>query len=180
MSAAREAEALEVAWQDAGWGPRRASPLAEHDPPLLFSLRWPAPWQVDEFRVDRTGAPWVIVTQRARLTLPRDGAPDMVLLAALSVSLADAGAPPPVSEMGDHARPVAGAHHVGVRTSAVRTAAIGAAGPRLEVRVVRFMLSTPYGVLALAFTAPQPQFYDVMEPMFDHIAQTARLDPCAS
>jgi hypothetical protein len=153
--------ALDAAWQDAGWGPREATPVAGHDPPLLFSLRWPQAWQVDELDAEAQSPTW-ITTQRVRLALPREEGGHVVLLGALTVSLADVGEPPPVA-----------------RTSSVRTAPLGDGGPSVEMLVVRFMLTTPYGLLSLAFTALQPQFYDVMEAMFDSVAQTARLDPCA-
>jgi hypothetical protein len=57
--------------------------------------------------------------------------------------------------------------------------ALGDEGPSLEVLVVRRMLHTSSGVLALAFTALQPDFYDVLEPLFDRVTQTVRLDPYA-
>jgi hypothetical protein len=171
--------ALEAAWQDAGWGPRRASPVVGHDPPLLFSLRWPDGWKVDELQGGDDGAPsadsplgrlrvWgagpaAITTQRVTLRLPRPGRPDFQLLATLSASLADVGDLP----------------EDGVRVRSTRPVTLGDDLPSLEVLVVRHMLQTPFGVLALAFSALQPDFYDVLEPLFERVAQTVRLDPCA-
>ena len=187
--------ALDAVWLEAGWGPRRASPVADHDPPLLFSLRWPQAWLVDELHVgDRVASsadsplgrlrawervPAAIANQRVRLALPRDDGSEVVLLGTLSASLADVGELPPVGELGDDARAVTSAHYPGVRIGSLRAAALGDAGPYVEMRVLRVMLTTPYGLLALVFTALQPEFYDVMETMFDAVAQTARLDPCA-
>jgi hypothetical protein len=81
--------------------------------------------------------------------------------------------------MGDDAVAVTGGHYPGLRVRSLRAAALGDAGPYVEMRVVRFMLTTPYGLLGLAFTALAPEFFDVMEAMFDSVAQTVRLDPCA-
>ncbi len=171
--------ALEAAWQEAGWGPRRASPVTGHDPPLLFSLRWPEGWQVQELRGGHGGTPsadsplgrlrlWgagpdAITTQRVTLRLPRPGRADFQLLATLSASLADVGDLPAD----------------GVRVRSTRPVTLGDDLPSLEVLVVRHMLQTPFGVLALAFSALQPDFYDVLEPLFERVAQTVRLDPCA-
>ncbi len=199
---------LDAAWLQAGWGPRRGRPVADQDPPLLFSSRWPRAWQVDELRTGRElragrelrpgrevapagdsplgrlaawdRVPAAIVTQRVRLALPvpgDDGGSSVVLLGALSVSLADVGELPPAAELGFDAQTVTGAHYPGVRVRSVRAATVGDAGVAVEMRVVRFMLTTPHGLLVLAFSAVQPDFYDVMEAMFDAVAQTARLDP---
>jgi hypothetical protein len=171
--------ALEAAWEDAGWGPRYASPVAAHDPPLLFSLRWPQGWHVDELQGADGGAPSVdsplgrlrawgagpaaITTQRLTLRLPRPGRPDFPLLATLSASLADVDDLPPDGVCARSRRPVTLTGDL----------------PSLDVLVVRHMRQTPFGVLALAFSAVQPDFYDVLEPVFEQVAQTVRLDPCA-
>jgi hypothetical protein len=186
--------AVEAAWQDAGWGDRRASQVPGHD--LLFSLRWPLGWHADGLQRATGGeqsadsplgrlrgwaaVPAAIATHRIRLALPRTGAPDVVLLAALSASLAGVGELPSAAEMGDDAQAASVGEYRGLRIASVRAAALGDAGPYVEMHIVRYLLETPRGLLALAFSALQPAFYDVLEPMFDAVAETVRLDPCRS
>jgi hypothetical protein len=111
--------------------------------------------------------------------LPRNGAPDFVLVAALSASLADVGELPPAAQAGDDARAVTTGDYAGLCIRSTRTArpAPGEPGQAVEVLVVRYLLQTPFGGLALAFSASAPDFHDVLEPLFAGIAETVRLDP---
>src|SRR5262249_7209013 len=108
--------------------------------------------------------PGAIVNQRLAMRLPRPGAPDFRLVASLSVSLAEVSdeLPGPGSRLW---------------LRSTREGALGETGTAVQILVVRHLLATEHGVLALAFSAAQPQFYDVLEPLFSHVAQTVRLDP---
>jgi hypothetical protein len=170
-------------------------PVPASRPPLLFSLRWPAEWDVDEPASSGDVLPpggsalgrlraWVrtsaaITTQRLTLRLPRPGEGVFVVAAALSVALADVGELPPAEEMGDGATEVTAGGYEGMRIRSLRAAPPADSGPAPRMLVVRFMLSTPVGMLALAFSAAQPDFYDLLEPLFDQVADTVRLDPFA-
>lgn len=198
MSAAAPENETDRVWSDAGWGPRLASPVPDHDPPLLFSLRWPQGWEADTLHahppaprepapaggevspLDRLRA-WyemsgAVITQRLTLCLSPDGGPQFPLTAALSVTLAELGAPPPPDEIDAEAQPVTIGGLSGVRIRSVRPAPLGEAS-MVVVLVVRYLLETAQGTLGVAFAAPQAAFHDVLEPVFDDVIETVQLHP---
>jgi hypothetical protein len=63
----------------------------------------------------------------------------------MTEDLAVVGEPPPAAELGDDAEALTAGHYPGLRLRSGRAAALDDGGPYLEMRVVRFMLTTPHG-----------------------------------
>jgi hypothetical protein len=190
MEAERDPAAGEQIWAGAGWGPPLTwparSPGGER---LIFSLRLPLGWSTTALpgpvaEEDESGPlaslnAWsqlsgAITAQRLELVLRRPGAPDFPLLATLVATLgAVEGSPDRASgPEGVPAVTLSGLEGVRVRTVRELAAPDTTAASLL---VVQYLLQTFYGGLAVAFTAPQAQFHDKLERIFDQVAETIEL-----
>lgn len=189
----------EEVWREAGWGPRLAWPVPDPAADLLFSLRLPDGWTAEDLVVpdsafedsaaadDHAAAaesalrswqtmPGSITAQRLCRLLPRPGGPGMPLLATLTATHAELQEPPDLSPGGEHAAPVRLGPMTGWAFTATRAVRRAGAAP-LSVLVVRYLLATEYGSLAVSFSSPQRPFHDVLAKLFGDVAQTLRLEP---
>lgn len=183
----------EQVWREAGWGPRLAWPVPDDRVPgLALSLRLPAGWTADELVApdpaghrDAVAAeaalrswqamPGSITAQRLCRFLPRPDGPDVPLLATLTATHASLAEPPALSPDGERAAPVRIGPMTGWVFTATRSVRRGTGSP-LSVLVVRYLLATEYGSLAVSFSSPQGAFHDVLGKVFRDVAETLVLD----
>jgi hypothetical protein len=191
----RRGDDFEQVWRRAGWGARRTWGAESRDGDrLALSLRLPLDWRTASL-TDPVGeeppssprealAAWAglsgaITAQRLALLLPRTDAPAFPLLATMIATLGAVEGAPAEALAGDGARPVVTLSGLcGVRLRAVRELTEAAAP--LSVLVVQYLLETPHGGLAVAFSAPQAPFHVKLERLFDQVAQTIQLDPSSA